>query len=73
MKKYNEKSQIKLIKYDSGIDIFVKTKSFNLLPVFELIQIHEKIYEMKINFSNKFARVPVKDSDILSKNKIESS
>lgn len=71
LKKYNEKSQIKPIKYDSGLDISVTTKSFNLLPVSELMKIQKKVDEMKIDFGNKFTRIGVKDSDIPSKDKIE--
>ena len=71
LKIYNEKSQIKPVEYDSGLDISVTTKSFNLLPVSELMKIQKKVDEMKIEFGNKFTRVPVKNSDIPSKDKIE--
>jgi hypothetical protein len=71
LKKYNEKSQIKPVKYDSGLDISVTTKSFNLLPVSELMKIQKKVDEMKIDFGYKFSRVAVKDSNISSKDKIE--
>ncbi len=71
LKKYNEKSQIKPVEYDSGLNISVTTKSFNLLPVSELMKIQKKVDEMKIDFGNKFTRVPVKNSDISSKDEIE--
>jgi len=53
------------------LDISVTTISFNLLPVSEFMKIQKKVDEMKIKFGNKFSRVPFKNSDIQSKNKIE--
>lgn len=40
------------------------TKSFNLLPVLQLMKIQKKVDETKIDFNNKFTRVAVKDSNI---------
>ncbi len=71
LKKYNGKSQITPIKYDPGLEISVTINSFNLLSVFELKKIRKNVNETKIDFGNKFTRVPIKDSDIPSKDKIE--